>query len=460
MDSQMFIPSCVICNQIIYLLDKYSDLRKPQETNSYHFNVFQEYLLNYISGVLDQCKLCINPKIQEKMKSYFDSTKDIWNKAISKQELFYQIDSCSQKKIINKHLIKIRKILIEGNLIDILNSYYLQKIIDLNIPRCTDCLSCIDFISNINIIAGLINQTMTVKEAKEILYYNQQLDIIDTLFELTNGSPKPRFNTTKLYNKSDKRLVYLDSNIFMDIENKTPNINEMQAILFSKQHYDYYYSPSHLEDIFKRDLSDVSVVPILSIIEEITDGLFIHRVDDIMRLDYELPQHSYQRTNNENSKQITEMVERYHINTIEAGIHFFPQYHTSKHKRDINNKDLFGQDRELLEKALSMVGAVFNLDDVKSLDINNIKYKELNDIIYKLLKAMDILSFYCENSRNIKKLRSSVHDTEHLIYATYADILVTNDKKLYHRSKQILGYTMPNIKVMKFEEFKLFITQD
>lgn len=178
-----------------------------------------------------------------------------------------------------------------------------------------------------------------------------------------------------------------------------------------------------------------------------------------MRLDYELPQLSYKRTNNNNSKQITELVEKSHIETIKAGELFFPEYNTSMHKKEINNKDLFGRDSEMLENVLMMTGATFYLNNTKNLDIKKIKCAELNDIIYKFLKAMDILNFRHEPLKNTQKLQSSVHDTEHLIYATYSNIFVTNDTILYHRSKAILGHLTPNIQVMKLKEFLPIITQ-
>lgn len=459
MDSQIFIPSCDICGDITFFLDRYPCLFKPQRFENYRLNVYQEYLLRYTSNVLDQCKSCPQPEVQAKIKTGITMAKDVWCNSISNQKLFCQLDNCVMKEFINDDLIKIRDTLIEENPIGVLNFYYVQKIIDLNLPRCANCWSCLDFISNLEIVVKLITQEMTVKEAKKRVYFNNKADITDQLLQLAGVSTKPKFHTMKIYEKSDKKLVYLDSNIFMELEKVSQDCEFKQAILNSKKDYDYYYSPSHLEDILKRDLLDISVDPILSTIGEITEGLFIHRFDDTMRLDYELPQSSYKRTNNNTSKQITELVEKNHIESIKAGELFFPKYNTSMHKREINNKDLFGRDSELFKNALMITGATFNLNDTKNLDIKKIKYVELNDIIYKFLNAMDILNFRHEPLKNTQKLRSSVHDTEHLIYATYSDIFVTNDIPLYHRSKAILGHLTPNIQVMKLEEFLSDITR-
>ena len=235
MDSQIFIPSCDICGDITFLLDRYPCLFEPQTFENYHLNVYQEYLLRYTSNVYNQCKSCSYPEVHTKIETGITMAKDVWRNAISNQKLFCQLDNCVKKEFINDDLIKIRDILIEENPIDVLNCYYVQKIIDLNLPRCANCLSCLDFISNLEIVVKLITQKMTVKKAKEIVYFNKKADIADQLSQLVNVSPKPKFHTIKIYEKSDKKLVYLDSNIFMELEKASPDREFKKAILCSKK---------------------------------------------------------------------------------------------------------------------------------------------------------------------------------------------------------------------------------
>lgn len=454
MDTQIFTPSCDICMDVSFALDRYPSLCKTQSVIYYHLNVYQEYLLKYISSLGCKCRSCHHYEIQEKLERYRDNAAEVWEAAIPLEEMFCNLDDCLKKNLINYHLVKIRDVLIEDQPIGVLNFYYMMKVLDLDLPRCVDCGSCLDFMSNLSIVTRLISKKMTIKEAKAAIYYDKQAGISDQLISLANIMTEPEFHITGSYTPNGKKLIYLDSNIFMDIE-KVPESSELwQAINRSKKYCDYYYSPSHLEDILKRELSNESVTPILSTIEQITNNLFIHRVDNTMRLDYESPSSSYKRTDNEISKRISGLIEEKQISRLKSGDLFFPQYHTEDHKREINNKDLFGRDCKLLEVALRQAGATFTLDSIKNLDIRNIKYETLNDIIYKLLRAMDILNYRHEPLKNDKKLRSSVHDVEHLIYATYSNIFVTNDRPLYHRSKAILTYITPNMRVMLPNEFQ------
>lgn len=454
MDDQIFTPSCDICMDVAFCLGRYPLLCEPQNLKDYHLNVYQEYLLKYTSGLMCKCKSCCHHEIQEKLDHYRINAAKVWETSIPSQELFCNLDNCLKKNLINDHLIKIRDALIEERPIGVLNVYYVQKVLDLNLTQCVDCESCLDFMFNLHIVTHLLSGKMTIKEAQAAIYYDKHAGISDHLAFLASIMPEPEFHITETYTPNGKKLIYLDSNVFMEIE-KVPEDGEFrQAIERSKEHCDYYYSPSHLEDILKRELSNESVSPILSTIEKITNNLFIHRVDNTVRLDYESPYSSYQRTNNEISKQISKLIEEKQISRLTSGDLFFPQYHTEDHKREINNKDLFGRDRKLLEIALGKAGSTFTLDSIKNLDIGNIKYGTLNDIIYKLLRAMDILNYRHEPLKNIQKLRSSIHDVEHLIYATYSNIFVTDDKSLYHRSKAILAYITPNVKVMRPSEFQ------
>jgi len=452
MDSQLFSHSCGICDEIAACLARYSSLSRPQGIETHHISIYQEYLLKYISTLPRQCERCHHPEISSEIRKWLTCAEDIRQHNILRQETFYNLNRCAVNGLINEHLVKIRDALINDHPIGILNYYYVEKIIELDLPRCVNCQPCLDFILNFEIVVKLITKEITIQEAQIRVDFDEKARSTDYLYELANSLPKAEFHITGVYEKTEKKLVYMDSNIFMDLE----STSEDSTIKCGKRYYDYYYSPSHLEDILKRELSDVPIAPILAVIENITDNLFIHRIDEKIRLVYEPPQLSYKRTSNKCSEQITRVLEDRYIKRQGSFDKRFPQFRTPRHKREINNKAFFGKDKALLEEVLRQIDAPFDLDDVKNLAIENISYSDLNDIVYKLLRAMDILHFWAKSLKS----QSSVHDVEHLIYAMYSDIFVTNDKALYHRSKAILGHIAPNKQVMKSKEFQKTIPQN
>lgn len=460
MEDQILTPSCDICKDVAFCLDKYPSLCEPQNFKDYHLNVSQEYLLKYISGLMCKCRLSQHCEIHEKLKRYHINAEKVWEKATLSQDLFCNLNNCLKRQVINNYLVKIRDILIKEKPINILNFYCIQKVVDLELSQCMNFESCPDFEFNLSIVTRLLSEKITIREAQALIFNYKNAEIADRLIFYIDTMPKPEFHSMGLYTPNGNKLIYLDSNIFMEFEKMPEGSTLWQAIEQSIEHCDYYYSPSHLEDISKRELSHEPINPLLSTIEKITSGLFIHRMDSTVRFDYESPSSSYQRFNNENSKQISKLVEERRINMLQSGDLFSPQYQTKGHKQGINNKDLFGRDCELLEVALKQIGATFTLSDIKDLDIKNIEYKDLNDIIYKLFEAMDILNYWHESLKNKQRLRSSIHDIEHLIYAIYSNIFVTNDKRLYNRSKAILAYIAPDIYVMSLNEFQDFLRKE
>ncbi|WP_177241771.1 hypothetical protein [Selenomonas ruminantium] len=210
----------------------------------------------------------------------------------------------------------------------------------------------------------------------------------------------------------------------------------------------------------KRKSIKFSVEDILDIINKITDSLFIHRVDEGVRLDYESIYTSNARVCNDISLQVTNLVEEYRIIYRKSKELDFPEYCNDDFKNRANNLALFNADQLLLKRVLRKLYSPVCLKAIKydnKNDIRSTTYNEINCIIYDLIKAMDVLHFHSDKLRNENKIRSSVHDVEHIIYALYADCFVTDDKKLLERAKAILGYVAPNTTILNINELADYI---
>lgn len=435
-------------------LENYPVLCETQDFRYFHINCYQEYLFKYISNIIKKCKICPHKNIKEDLQKYLLISNNVWNNSISLCKLFDTMHICYKTSIVNKYLITIRDNLIIDKPIPILSIYFIQKILHFNKYICLNCQSCLDFKFNIDLVIQLLKKEIDIESAKKMVYTYTQLSYIDEMLDCEYLLPMPEFNIMGLYQRNKNKLVYLDSNVIMDIENDSTFNKLLLRNIKNNQDYDYYYSPSHLEDIAKRRGSKDSL---FEIIEKITNNIFIHRKNDSVNFVYESPRSSYKRVNNSNSLEISKLVENYHIELIKNINLFCKDYDTDAHKININNKDLIGKDANLLDTALELISAGFMLNDIKNIDIKSIKYIELNNIIYKLFMALDVLYYRHEPIDNKKKLRSSVHDVEHIIYASYGDIFVTNDKRLYHRSKVVFYYINPNIKIFNATEFNSFI---
>lgn len=69
----------------------------------------------------------------------------------------------------------------------------------------------------------------------------------------------------------------------------------------------------------------------------------------------------------------------------------------------------------------------------------DVDYSITNNRIHILYKAMDLLGFKKDKIQNGKdrKVRSSRHDIEHILYASNADYFFTADKNMYYRAINI-----------------------
>jgi len=448
MNNKDYEPLCGLCNEIVYILDKDELLTKENE--SYRINVAQGYLYKYIENVLKKCDLCnINNNLII-LKNYFEKNKGVWKNSQCNMKNFLKKTDCELKEIINKDLEYICNAFIENESIEIFDFYYIQTIVELHLPRCVNCSSCLAFISNLEIVVKLLNKTMTIDDAKKENHVYKLADISDRLIAEYIKSPQMEFNIAGSYFKNkDKLLVYLDSNIIMEYEK---DASFWKIIQNSKDCHDYYYSPSHLEDILKRKQSEKDILDIIMIF---TESRFIHRVNTGVRFHYESPHSSYKRVDTDTSKSISSITEDYKIEKITANGLYYPEYNTTLHKIKINNKILNLTSVEFIN-VFDQINPQFTLNDIRNMDLQKTEYNYLNYVIHTLVNVMDVLNYKSE--KETKKIRTSVHDIEHLIYAAYSDIFVTLDTKLLNRSKSIYNHIVPNIRVMNIDEFMKHVT--
>ncbi len=470
------LPSDDVSTELLFFLEKYTEqLCGQYDVGLFRLNSYQALLFQYISQII---KLGIHTEIEQKLVRYYQKAYRVWESAYASQKEFISFingkdgrdddrdcdqdnqEYCKIRSVLLDDLQLIRDVLLQEEPIGVLNFYFIFQLQKFSSKICMLHGECLDYYFNYKLIVDLINREIDTTEARKQLHEWEKAKLTDRLIEDAIKLKAPSFNIKGHYEPNEKKkLIYLDTNAIINVEKneqseKAKNIGYKRSlILKSKRKFDYYYSPSHVEDIQKRDSTIEPRESFLNLINEITDSIEIHRVGEGVSFDYEDVYSCNRRVDNSLSLDITKTIEDIRLQNISELSLFHPQYASEQHRNTINNKNLFGKDRALLEDALKAVRAPFKLDEVKGIFSSTIPYVKLNDIVYHFIYAFDVLQYWAEKKNEQGKIRSAVHDIEHIIYACYSDFFVTADNRLYHRAKGILDWIAPHVKTLQKSEF-------
>lgn len=490
LENFFLLPSDGVSTELLFFLEKYTEqLCGQYDVGLFRLNSYQAFLFQYISQIIE---LGIHTEIEQKLVRYYQKAYKVWKSAYVSQKEFFEFingedsrdngkeddrdceednindrvsgkdshEDCKIRAVLLDDLQLIRDVLLQEEPIGVLNFYFIFQLQKFSSKICMLHGECLDYYFNYKLIVDLINREIDTTEAKKRLHEWEKAKLTGRLIADAMKLKTPSFNIKGHYVPNEKKkLIYLDTNAIINVEKneqseKAKNVGYKRSlILKSKKNFDYYYSPSHVEDIQKRDSTVEPRESFLNLINEITDSIEIHRVGECVGFDYEDVYSCNRRVENSLSLDITKTIEDIRLQNISELSLFHPQYASERHRNTINNKDLFGKDRTLLEDALKAVRAPFKLDEVKGIFSSTIPYIKLNDIVYHFIYAFDVLQYWAEKKNEQGKIRSAVHDIEHIIYACYSDFFVTADNRLYHRAKGILDWIAPHVKTLQKSEF-------
>lgn len=264
------------------------------------------------------------------------------------------------------------------------------------------------------------------------------------------------------------KLVYIDFNIFVDLE------NGKLAKFFQKTKelgLQLVFSPAHVEEIFNNKLhygkNDDFIKQKLEFLSTITDNFcllpypqyHLSLIQNIGVFLYkENPKETYKRVAKNNGEDNLQAENNQKENLGKAKNNNFNTIHTEEHILEL-----------LIEYELELKDI---LNEYSKVYYSHEKWlrpylpqKTINEIHFNLLKNFfPIYELFMEKSFNFlenkafhqEKLRnyiSALHDVTHAIYASYCLYFITNDKKLYNKSKAIYEWINCPCKVMSYEEF-------
>lgn len=288
-----------------------------------------------------------------------------------------------------------------------------------------------DFLRVKNLIEGIYD---IFKQSYFVYKHSKNVDQVLTGIHLGN---KQKFDQTE-YIKSDKKVIYLDTNAFSQILEKS---EIRRKIILSKDRYQYCYSPYLLEDKIKQNIFFRDKV--FNVITEVTDNVLISSSGDYPKLEVNFRV--------EDPKIVFNRVKLWLFQTKSAEDNQFNSmilqrllYKKNENLKFSNAEEMIKyliNSNEDLEELACVIGAYSAFD----------KDASMNEKISSLLKILDVIEFKVDSKK--PKIISSFQDQEHLRVAYIADYFITDDSKLIDRAKVVYKVIDCEIKVQSFKDF-------
>lgn len=307
----------------------------------------------------------------------------------------------------------------------------IDSIMDIPYPDDENEDSMLNIMLYAHLVNEIIERDVSLEYVKVSLQSTKKLILTDKM--ISEMEKYKIFSRATKADIKDKITFYLDQNIFTRLLE-----SDTSKELFSKK-VQIVYSPAHIEEIFKsaeeyhkKELQKVSYF---------TDNIISLYLDDVPTWMHEEPKYSYLRI--KRTKEATELAEEYKVIEQEDGNIFLPQYNNDKYRQIFNGQcpDKFlCKFKKEVNEALGCIGANYTIEELEAEEeLRN--YSDINGKIHTLYKAMDLLGFKKDKIKNGKdrKVRSSRHDIEHLLYASNANYFFTADENMYYRAVNILG---------------------
>lgn len=245
---------------------------------------------------------------------------------------------------------------------------------------------------------------------------------------------RPEIKTRKEI-ATNAKLIYLDQNIISRIGDDEINL------LMANDEYQFVYSPAHGEEVF-RVINEESRCKLIKLVKALTLDRSVqpNTPDTPLMLCAEPFEHVVTRCSED--REATECVEKLKMENIERNKevdrNILISVNNSSCIFDAITDDEF---RSLIKKSRSYPPAYYKGG------FSNLKnHEDLNNAIYTLHNVMDVLNYKVD--RNERAQRSSLYDIEHCKYASYCDFFVTEDKRLFHRAREIFHFIECNTRVI------------
>ncbi|MFV5348629.1 hypothetical protein [Acinetobacter soli] len=282
----------------------------------------------------------------------------------------------------------------------------------------------------------LKNKICKIYDELKLKFYSRKYEInFNQVVTGLNLGDAQKFDRKDI-EKSGKKIVYLDTNVFSKI---LEDDDFKKKIIDSKVKYQYCYSAYLLEDKIKQNI--LFTEKVLNLITEVTDNFLVTLTGDYPGLKskfcIEPPDIVLDRVklwlyptqaaeNNKFNFKILESLLTYNLEKC-------------------SNLDVLQMIEYLKNPSKNLINFsnIYNFSE--AFNANSLPFCRIND----LLKTLDILEFKVDSKK--QKIISSFQDNEHLKVAYNVDYFLTDDKKLLDRAKVV--YSVVGCKVELYSTF-------
>ncbi len=252
------------------------------------------------------------------------------------------------------------------------------------------------------------------------------------------------------------KKLYLDFNIINYL--KDNSLDKVQEVISNFDAYTIVFSPAHIEEIAvseKRDNQPKEIInQELDFLYQLAKTNALRPVSREECVMYnETPFDCYNRVIKYcNRNDLAEEIEK---SVIEKA-HNFP-ISEPKHMNNLKPEEvlmpfiyreliLMGLlDNRLIEKKDFEQALRWTFDDIKD------RFYIYEAYVNAAANLIEQIGFFREK---VKKSRSRLHDVSHIIYAGYCDIFITNDKKLFMKTKAIFSLLSIHTKVEYLDDLR------
>lgn len=325
----------------------------------------------------------------------------------------------------------------------------LEEMNAIGIIPCMECAACCDFLFYIQTLDEVRCNTISNDTLKRKLHTWKKTQLSDEALTHINHNPKQSdFNKSKVSINGFK--VYLDQNLLSEyaknstLRNRINNLKTLKKITF-------YYSPSHLEETFKIPNYETKKL-LISSIRQLTDDVVILPEQNVNTFFVENPEFGLKRVAKCDGS--TQALEELMLLSSKDRKMYIPKYDTNEHRSKIaNNKSIFNSisDNEFRELISLSHSSLLYKDDYQGITDKH----TLLHAIYTLSSALNLIGYKLDKKE--KTIKSALHDIEHLVYASEADLFVTNDVGFRERANQIYKFMHIGTKVISLDELESFV---
>lgn len=254
--------------------------------------------------------------------------------------------------------------------------------------------------------------------------------------------------------------IYLDHNLIIYLRNNSNKEFGDKVKAMKENGFDFIFSPAHLEEIavsaMRHDVEKSIIENDIKFLTELCGSNSLRpKPTTLNDVEYgtEYPEDCYKR-----------VIENYSVNDYAEAVDkdIIQRAHDNpfSNPKDVNNqkpKDVLSHlsyisiilKSLVINKLITQSEAIKKLQSSPNYNLAD-EFRTLEHSVNCAANLLEKIGYYREDT---KKSRSRLHDVSHIIYGRYADIFVTNDKKLLKKTEAIYSLLDIDTKILSMKEF-------